>query len=169
MKLSATSIPGEDPQRRGQPSRHSELLTYRLHFVAKAAGSRVSRLCRDTFQVSRRQLRLLSMLHERAPQSPSDLAAITGLDRARVSRELDELEQRGYVERRSVAGDARRQWIRLTPAGEQLHRALVGMIREVNESLLEALSDAQRRALLDSLSALEARLGLHRGDADLPG
>jgi DNA-binding MarR family transcriptional regulator len=166
--LSDTTIPGEYPDTGSAqagllaPRRHAELLTYRLHFVAKAAGQRTADLFQRSFAVSRRQLRVLSLLADGVARSPSELAELISVDRGRMSRTLDELEQRGFVSRRSVAGDARRQLLTLTPAGERLYSHLFGEVRKLNSELLAAIEPGDLPALERVLAVLERQLGIDR-------
>lgn len=139
---------------------HADLLTFRLHHIAKRAGERVSTMCSQSFALSRRQLRVLSMLSGQVARSPSELAQAAAVDRGRMSRTLDQLERRGFVERRSVAGDARRQLVTLTPAGERLYDNLFGQVKDINRFLLAPLSPADVDALERILDALESQLGL---------
>ena len=166
--MSETTIPGgipEDASGLLAPRRHPDLLVYRLHWLAKAAGDRAGELCRQSFSISRRQLRTMSLLAGGVQRSPTELADLAGVDRGRMSRILDELERRGFIQSQRVAGDARRQVLSLTPAGERLYENLFGELRELHAQMLAALQPADREALARILPALEATLGVERPPA----
>ena len=80
------------------------------------------------------------------------LAARLGLERARVSQLVDEMEGLGLIDRRVNGADRRARLLRLTPQGEQL-RARVhpkGLAAQVR--ILEVLPPADRERLLDLLT-----------------
>lgn len=83
----------------------------------------------------------------------SALAAATGLSLSRMSRIVDFLEQRGLVERRPAAGDARAVEAHLTDAGLALARAADTTHAEwIQQRFFDHLS-------ADELSALAAVFG----------
>ena len=55
--------------------------------------------------------------HSDTEVNPSDLCAEFGVTTARITAVLNELENAGYIERRSSAGDRRRVCVYLTTAG----------------------------------------------------
>jgi nucleotide-binding universal stress UspA family protein/DNA-binding MarR family transcriptional regulator len=70
------------------------------------------------------------------------LAEVAGLSLSRVSRVVDALEQRGLVERRADADDARAKRAAITPAGlEQLHAALRTHFAGVERAFFEHLAE----------------------------
>jgi DNA-binding MarR family transcriptional regulator len=65
---------------------------------------------------------------------------------------LDELEERGLVERVRNPDDRRSFLIHLTPAGATTQRDAAGGLAEQAETLLRPLSAAERRQLIDLLT-----------------
>src|SRR5690606_11652449 len=68
------------------PRRPDELLNYRLLRLFSLAGAPVIRLCEGRYGISRREFRLLTLVVESGPISPSGLSELAHLDRARTSR-----------------------------------------------------------------------------------
>jgi len=64
---------------------------YRLTRVGRAAGGVVTRLCEGRFGITRREWLLIASLRDRRDVTPSALAAMLDLDRARVSRAIGSL------------------------------------------------------------------------------
>jgi DNA-binding MarR family transcriptional regulator len=82
---------------------------------------------------------------------------------SRVVAFVDDLERRGYVERRRNAGDRRLYALHLTARGGQLMMEIgkLGMAHE--DEIAGSLSAAQRTALARTLQALAADNGLTAG------
>jgi DNA-binding MarR family transcriptional regulator len=73
---------------------------------------------------------------------------------------LDELEDRGLVRRTRNPEDRRAFLVRLTRAGEQLRQRAAGGLAEQADVLLQPLSSAERRQLIELL----AKVADHWGD-----
>ena len=101
------------------------------------------------------QLSALATVDRIGPLRLGDLAAAEGIAPSTLTRLVTVLEERGYVERCPVPGDARASTLTIAPAG---HEALE-LIREQSTILLagrlQTLTDEQRAALAAALPALE--------------
>ena len=85
----------------------------------------------------------------------TELARIAGLSRSRLSRALDSLEERGWVERTSCSTDKRTLSATLTPAGREMLRAAAPVhVAQIRELILDPLSAEDRQRLQDILGAL---------------
>jgi MarR family transcriptional regulator, temperature-dependent positive regulator of motility len=82
------------------------------------------------------------------------------LDRSTVADVVDRMVRRGYLERRRDPEDQRRNLLRLSPEGRALLETLMARGREMNESLLATLDEAERleflRLLTRFVSLIEA-------------
>jgi DNA-binding MarR family transcriptional regulator len=121
------------------PQRIDDLLLYRLSRVSALGASVVVRLCEGRYGISRRQWRLLALIHEHGQLQPSALAERAHLDRARTSRAVGELIAKGLVDRASAAGDQRFAVLSLTDQGRDLHDALFPQVAAINRQLLVGL------------------------------
>jgi DNA-binding MarR family transcriptional regulator len=101
------------------------------------------------------QVAALSTVERSGPLRLSDLAAAEGVAPSTLTRLVSALEERGYVRRCAVAGDARASELAITGEG----RDLLERIRQESTSALAgslALLDAgQRAALAAALPAIE--------------
>lgn len=98
--------------------------------------------------------RLLAALEQWGPESQADLGRDTSIDRSDVTAALNELESRGYVERKVDPGNKRRNIVSLTPAGAGELARLDAVLDEIQEAVLAPLTAAQRRQLVSLLSQL---------------
>ena len=101
------------------------------------------------------QLSALATVDRIGPLRLGDLAAAEGIAPSTLTRLVTVLEERGYVERCPVPGDARASTLTVTPAGH----AVLELIRDQSMILLadrlQTLTDEQCAALAAALPALE--------------
>lgn len=105
-------------------------------------------------------LRAISIEPGRSQQALSEQL---GLLPSRVVAFVDDLEGRGYVERRRNPTDRRQHALYLTPSGEELMRELSVLARQHEQQITAGLNAEQRATLMELLSAVVARQGLTPG------
>ena len=93
-------------------------------------------------------------------RSQQALSAQLGMLPSRVVVYVDELEERGYVERRRNPDDRRLHALYLTAAGKRLMRKLSEVAREHERKLTAALDPEQYSTLRDLLAMLARQQGL---------
>lgn len=88
-----------------------------------------------------------------------ELARRVAFGPGRLTYRIDQLVKRGYVRRESCADDRRGFEAVLTTDGHRaLRRARPAHARDVNELLLDHLTDEQAQGLLETFTPLRARL-----------
>jgi DNA-binding MarR family transcriptional regulator len=105
--------------------------------------------------------RVLASLQEFGPASQVEVGGHANLDRSDVVAAVDELVDRGFVERSADPVDRRRNVITITRAGRAHLRRLEKVLARVQDELLDPLSPTQRKELIRLLS----RLLEHHNDA----
>jgi DNA-binding MarR family transcriptional regulator len=98
--------------------------------------------------------RLLAALEEFGPASQADLGRRTSIDRSDVVAALNELADRGLIERAPDPDDRRRNVITITKAGTKELRKLDKVLDRVQEELLAPLSPGDRRKFVRLLTRL---------------
>lgn len=104
--------------------------------------------------------RILAALQEFGVASQIELARRCGMDRSDVVAAINELVERGLVEREPDPSDRRRNLISITKAGERDLRRLDRVIDRIQDSLLEPLSVGDRQVLVGLLTRLLAHHGV---------
>lgn len=104
------------------------------------------------------EARVLFELGQRSGTGVSELRRVTGLDAGYLSRLLARFEESGLLRRERSSGDARRQVVRLTAAGQDAFRVLDDKsVRQVR-GLLAGLTDDEQGQLVDAMDLVRRRL-----------
>src|SRR5271157_4054318 len=85
------------------------------------------------------------------------LAQAISADKSRIIGVLDDLQERGLIQRQPDTADRRVHLLSLTPAGDRLRRSVEAAIRDSEQEVLAALPQADGEAFLRSLKALYER------------
>jgi DNA-binding MarR family transcriptional regulator len=96
----------------------------------------------------------LSVIDERGPLSQNDLAHHLELAKSTVSRMVDQLERRGWVQRGTSDADGRRRLVELTAEGEKVAGEIAHRRRARLADLLERIPEGDRAAVLGALDTL---------------
>jgi DNA-binding MarR family transcriptional regulator len=106
-------------------------------------------------------------------RSQTEIARAIGLPASRIVALVDRLEERGWVERRTSAGDRRAHALHLTPRGRDLFGQVAELSAEHEADLVRGLSAKDRATLVELLGRVAAAQGLvegvHPGFADPRG
>jgi DNA-binding MarR family transcriptional regulator len=135
------------------PARWESLPSWLLTQTAQHAG----RLVADGFssvQARGYHYRLLATLEQFGPASQAALGRRSGIHLSDMVAAINELAERGLVERAPDPSDRRRNVISLTAAGRRQLRRLEKRLTESQDELLAPLSSEERRRLTELLSRL---------------
>jgi DNA-binding MarR family transcriptional regulator len=138
---------GKSPDASGRTERIGQLL-----FVATQAAQALATERLQPLGLSARGWGVLSTLAESGPLTQIELATALAIDRTAMVYLLDELEQRGLVERVRNPDDRRSFLIHLTGEGQRTQRQAATALSGATDTLLRPL-DPEERVLLRTLLA----------------
>jgi DNA-binding MarR family transcriptional regulator len=139
-----------------QPDTDPARLADHLHSAAIHLLRRVRRTDPQT-GVSAAQLSALSVLMG-GPRTLGELAAAEQVQPPTMSRLVREMERAGLITRSRDAADGRVVWIAWTPTGEQVLMRGREMRVAALQRQIQALSDADRQALVQAMGVLDRLL-----------
>src|SRR5262250_1113643 len=99
---------------------------------------------------------LVNRLAELGPLTQRELADASAQHPAGVSRQLDDLERKGFTTRGTDPTDRRRRRVELTAAGLRWHRHLRPLVDQATAPVLAVLRPADKRALVKLLGTVVA-------------
>lgn len=151
------------------PQQQDDLLLYRLYRIHATARPLVVRMCERDYGITRREWRVLSCLADVEGVQSSVLAQRTMLDRARTSRAITSLAEKGLLRREPKPSDRREVHVFLTDEGRRVHAEVLPRIAAIQRELLSPFSDEERRQFSEHLVRLQASASrLNPGDVGTP-
>jgi DNA-binding MarR family transcriptional regulator len=159
--MSMSSQTQRRPQARPQPRSKDRASRPGKHATARAISEalwtlvisdkpRVPMVAAE-FDVSPPQMHVLRLLHENESMAMREIAESLFCDASNVTAIVDQLEARGYAERRPDPSDRRVKRIAVTAEGRKLQRRLLDRLFEPLPGVTE-LSAVEQRALLGLLA-----------------
>ena len=139
------------------PQALAELLGRLLLYLHRSSSPELFRMLGE-LGLSFTQVKTLHVLRDADDMNVKDVSDRLGLSLPAMSRALDGLVQRGFVERRESDRDRRAKLVRLLPAGrdalDTIERSRVSVIEEFTVTL----SDAERSRLHTVLLPIVERI-----------
>ncbi|MAZ49891.1 MAG: hypothetical protein CME65_15120 [Halobacteriovoraceae bacterium] len=105
-------------------------------------------------------LEILMFLSENSASSIRVIGEACGLKKQTMTSHLNELEKRGYVQRRTNERDRREQIVVLTDYGEKFRFALQRVIEKQEALYLERMGEVEMERLLHVLQNFQTKINL---------
>jgi MarR family transcriptional regulator, lower aerobic nicotinate degradation pathway regulator len=147
------SIPKTETRVTGLPRELRDSTSFLLKRLGFAAKERAMEAFEETGLTPYHYAVLLS-LSEDSHETQGAIADSLGYDRGQLVGMLDELEERGLVERRRDPADRRRQLVSMTPDGKRELTRLRALSRRLEAELFGPLDERQREQLHELLLSL---------------
>lgn len=127
---------------------------YRLAIAAEGFSRRLVDVYGRTYGLSREEWRLLLLLAEAQELTSPELKSRATLDKVQISRAAKRLAEKKLITRAVSPDDKRLRIYRCTEAGQALFDEVFPKVKAQADSLLAALPDADRAALVQGIEAL---------------
>jgi DNA-binding MarR family transcriptional regulator len=132
-------------------------LADRLGYLLKHAQLRLAELTGSALaplRISGRECAVLIAIDDQVLQSQQEVARRMGVDRTTMVALIDDLEDKGLVERRQDPDDRRRNVVVLTDVGRTTLRQATAATRKAERRFLGSLSEEESAALKKALQAI---------------
>ena len=121
---------------------------YRLALLHGAINRSLARIYSDRYDVTLHEWRAIAVLGDDPQLSANEVGRRTALDKVQVSRAVNRLLGNGLVHRGTDPCDRRRSSLKLTAKGEQIYHEIVSIALEHESTILEVLTETERRDFL---------------------
>lgn len=135
-------------------------LGFWLRRVSNAVSGTFSRALQEK-QTSVAEWVLLRELFERGQATPGELAKISGLTRGAVSKIIDKLEAKGWIQTDAKEGDSRFRLLSLTREGRRNLPALAKVADTNDAHFFDCLNSTEKRALRELLTKVANHNRIH--------
>jgi DNA-binding MarR family transcriptional regulator len=135
-------------------------LGYWLRRVSNAVSGAFARALQEK-QTSVAEWVLLRELHERGQAAPGELAVSLGLTRGAVSKIVDKLEAKGWIQTEAKEDDSRFRLLSLTRAGRRSLPVLAEIADQNDARYFDCLSAREKSTLRKLLTKLADHNHIH--------
>ena len=149
----STQIPESGPR----ASEPSTLTAGRLGYLLKHVQLRFFELTAAAlapFGINGREAAVLRVIDDPLPLAQAEIARRMGIDRTTMVALIDELQERGLVQRRQDPDDRRRNVVELTAAGRDTLQQAAQAWEQAERAFLSPLSGAEAEQFRETLRAL---------------
>ena len=129
-------------------------LAYRLSMVSSLMSKSVARVYSDA-GLSPAQWKILNILHDHQPMTAQAIAQRTTLDKAAISRTVQQLLKQGLILRGLASAHTVSIEIRLSAAGHRLYTSLAVDAAKLQARVLDGIDEKSRAVLFEALSKVE--------------
>ena len=136
-------------------------LFYAQRCVAYAFADMLRAVCDEqgkAYAVTPPQWGVMALLHGSDGMTVGTISQLRGVDAPTITGILKRLEQNELVERHNDREDRRVVKVYLTSEGESILHVLNPAVEAFNASMLQGLSDAERKTFLENLQRIIANL-----------
>ncbi len=161
---STSSRPAEDTKPDGPPSKAP--FGHAVGFLLSQLGYVVARTFRAAMaevELEPRQFALLRAIESAEGRSQNFLVDLLRIPASSMVSLLDQLEQRGLVERQAHPSDRRSRTVHLTEVGRDLVERAGAMAASLESTICRGLSEAEREELIERLRLVGRNLDVVEG------
>jgi DNA-binding MarR family transcriptional regulator len=133
---------------------YEDFLSFRLGRLYTLVQRETSTRYLEPVGLTLPEWRVLARVAQRSSLEMRELARLSLMDKAAISRSVDSLLARGLVARHTDPAHAKRRIVAITPAGRRLTRKVLPAAHRAQASLLRLLAPAEREAMAQAITKL---------------
>jgi DNA-binding MarR family transcriptional regulator len=142
-----------------------ERLSYRCSLIAARITRFIAPMWEQHYGLTTVMWRVMAVVGRYGPLSAKEVAKHTSTDAFFVSRALEQLLEKKYVQRGVDPLDRRRASLELTAAGKVVHAKVEAALNEVEAQMVAGMNPRERQALTKALDLLGKKaLALQESD-----
>lgn len=123
-------------------------LPYQLLVVTTAITQKTSGIYAEKLGITIAEARVIMVVHSFGPVvSTFEVADLTKMDKAKISRAIKQLTAVGILQRDANAEDKRLITLALTAKGEELRKRLVDIMQDIEKDVFASLSTNEKSDL----------------------
>lgn len=149
------TLPADQP---AQEFNLEEFLPYRLSVLSNRVSDAFARLYETRFGITIPEWRVIANVGRFGPISANGVCERSAMDKVTVSRAVQRLVDKGFLDRRTDAHDRRRSSLTLSPAGAAIYAEIVPLALQIQAALVADLDEDERRALDLLMNKLDRRI-----------
>lgn len=131
---------------------------YRLSILEQLVSETVAVPYKQQYDLARNDWRVMATLALMSPVSATDIVSFTRLEKMQVSRAVQRLKVRGWLDAKQSRADKRAVDYQLTDAGIQVYNALVPDVKAKENEILSCLNPDERAELSRLIEKLDHAL-----------
>jgi len=140
------------------PLQLKQFLPYQLAKLAQQVSTSLAATYEQRFSLTIAQWRVLACLGEKGRATSKMIADESFMDKAKTSRAIKELIDRGLLIKQIDKADSRSFWLFLSDSGEALYSSVIPYAIDWEEQFLLELSASERANLKATITKLQASL-----------
>ena len=136
-----------------------QFLPFRLARLATEVSQSLAQIYSQRFDINIPEWRVLATLGDREPVTAQEIVASTRTHKSTISRAVDTLAARGWIERFESAVDRRENKLRFTKLGREKFSEILPLVFEFETQLMEQMSRSGRKQLNAGIAEMDHQSG----------
>jgi DNA-binding MarR family transcriptional regulator len=142
----------------------NQFVPYRMVHLASNISLALSKIYKQTFDITIPQWRVLAQLAQQQKLYSKDIGEITSMDKSKVSRAVKALESKDYLIRQTDKQDNRAAYLSLSVKGQGLYQKIAPKALQWERQFIGVLEASEHRNLMKILDKLDKQVLLMGDD-----
>lgn len=142
----------------------NQFVPYRMVHLAANISLALSKIYKQTFDITIPEWRVLAQLAEQQKLYSKDIGEITSMDKSKVSRAVKALESKDYLIKQTDKKDNRAVYLSLSVKGQSLYQKIAPKALQWEKQFMSVLEASEHRNLMKVLDKLDKQVLLMGDD-----